>query len=287
MSVRISSYMSTPVVAVGPNDNLAHVRNLMIKFKIGRVVVVDDDHVAGILTWTDLMKSLLSMEKDWATRPIDMILAKEVMTQNPVMIRSSKSIRLAAKNMIKRGISGLPAVNQQSELKGMITKTDVVRAMPKTRASKLTVEQVMSTPVVSATPFHTVYRAAALMSEHRIAHLVIEEGGTPVGIISKSDLASYVPLVGIDSGSDAHPSFIKLKRLRFGVPHQARMYNVPIAADLMTTSLVVSRPDATLLEASQVMLRRGISSLPVVSENDALIGIISKSDLVKAVARYR
>lgn len=275
--------MSAPVMTVTPNDNLAHVRNMMIKFKIGRLVVVDGGQVVGIVTWTDLIKALLSREKKWAYQPVDEILVKEVMGSSPLMIRISKSVRLAAKAMVRRDISGLPVLDQKDELKGIITKTDIVRAIPQTRSASLPVSKVMVSPVVTATPYHTVYRAASLMAEHGIAHLVIEEGGSPVGIIAKSDLASFAPLVSWNS----HPSFIKLKHTRAGAPHPARLYQVPIAADLMTVNMVVTRPDATLMEASQFMLRRGISCLPVVSEEDLLIGMLTKSDLVRAVAKYR
>jgi CBS domain-containing protein len=62
---------------------------------------------------------------------------------------------------------------------------------------------------------------------------------------------------------------------------------VPVAADLMTTDLITVKPDVSLLDASRIMLDHSISSLPVVDDSGKLVGIITKSDLVRAVARFR
>ena len=41
MPPRVSRYMSDEVVVVRPDDNLAHVRNLMLRYGVSRVIVVD------------------------------------------------------------------------------------------------------------------------------------------------------------------------------------------------------------------------------------------------------
>ncbi len=274
--------MTSPVVTVTENDNLAHARNTMTKHCVGRLVVTIDGTVQGIITWTDLMRAFLSREKDWITLPIDQIFVKEVMTKNPIMIRRSKSIRLAAKTMTRHKISGLPAVDNEGELKGILTKTDVVRAIQRTRSAKLPVSSIMTRKVVTISGNHTLYRAAYLMNEYSISHLIITDGNLPVGIISKSDLASFAPL---------GPRFEQPRANRKISSHEAWLRKslrlVPVAKDLMCADLLVIKPDATLSEASSVMLRRGISSLPVVDSSGTLNGIITKSDLVSAVAKFR
>jgi len=280
LSARISSYMSSPVVTCHPNDNLAHVRNMLLRRRIGRVVVVEGGRVAGIVTWTDLIKTFVSLRKRWSSHPIDEVLVKQIMTKNPILIRLTRSVRMAAKTMVRYGVSGLPVVDEQRLLVGIITKTDIVRALPRTRSSNLSVSEVMSTDVVTISPNHTLYRAASLMAQNRISHLVVAEGGVPVGIISKIDLASFAP--------EAAGRLIKPKRkFMFDDANDKRIYFVPIAADLMTSELITVSPDAKLGEAGRMMLENGISSLPVVDDSGKLVGIITKSDLVRAVARFR
>lgn len=276
MSVRVSSYMSTPVVTAHENDNLAHVRNLMLKYKIGRVVVLRDETVEGIFTITDFVRVFTSQEKRWSYLPVNEILVKDVMTRDPIMIYQTKSIRLAAKTMTKYKISGLPAVDAAKKLRGIITKTNIVRAIPRTRSSKIRVEEFMTREVITLSPSHTLFRAASVMAKHLISHVVVTEGKTPVGMISKSDLASYAPV-----NSDRS----MLERAS-GKGGYSKAYVVPLVADLMRERLVTIEPASTLGRASEVMLEQGISSLPVV-EDGSLVGIITKSDLVRAVAKFR
>lgn len=55
-------------------------------------------------------------------------------------------------------------------------------------------------------------------------------------------------------------------------------------ADVMTTDVITIGPDAPLKEAATVMVRSGISGLPVVDENRAVVGIITEADFVTAEA---
>lgn len=53
------------------------------------------------------------------------------------------------------------------------------------------------------------------------------------------------------------------------------------AADVMTVDLVTAGPKMTVREAATLMLDRGVSALPVLDENERLIGIISEGDLLR------
>lgn len=53
-------------------------------------------------------------------------------------------------------------------------------------------------------------------------------------------------------------------------------------ADLMTTKLVVANQDLSINDASRVMFRRGISRMPVVDKEGALVGIITNTDMVRS-----
>jgi CBS domain-containing protein len=53
------------------------------------------------------------------------------------------------------------------------------------------------------------------------------------------------------------------------------------AADIMTTAVVCIRPDEPILQAAHLLLSERISALPVVDENERLVGIVSEGDLVR------
>jgi CBS domain-containing protein len=55
--------------------------------------------------------------------------------------------------------------------------------------------------------------------------------------------------------------------------------------ELMTPRVVTVRPHATLTQLATVMVERDLSTLPVVDDDDRLIGLVSRTDLVRVIAR--
>lgn len=56
-------------------------------------------------------------------------------------------------------------------------------------------------------------------------------------------------------------------------------------ADVMTKEVVTTRVDASLKEVAALLLERRISGMPVVAEDGLLVGIVSRTDLIRALAR--
>lgn len=56
--------------------------------------------------------------------------------------------------------------------------------------------------------------------------------------------------------------------------------------DLMSRDLVVIREDADLADAAQTMITYGISGLPVINSEGRLVGIITKTDITRAVSEF-
>jgi hypothetical protein len=59
----------------------------------------------------------------------------------------------------------------------------------------------------------------------------------------------------------------------------------PVVRDVMTRAVRSIRPGATLWEAAEQMQRSGVNRLPVVDEDGALVGIVSRADIVRLVGR--
>jgi CBS domain-containing protein len=84
---------------------------------------------------------------------------------------------------------------------GMITERDYLRKIAlKGRSSKTTrVDEIMSTPVICATPDDSVERCMSMMTKQRCRHLPIVSGGALAGIVSIGDL---VKQIGAEQESD-------------------------------------------------------------------------------------
>lgn len=125
----------------------------------------------------------------------------------------------------------------------------------------LLVRNSMTREVVTVGPEATAAEALALCRERRIRHVPVVEGGRLVGIISDRDLRSATPALGDPDRTAA------LERITVG--------------DVMARDIVTARPDDPIEHAAMAMYEKKIGCLPVV-DGDALVGILTASDVMKA-----
>jgi CBS domain-containing protein len=131
--MQVDDLMSAPVYTVSPDDIVSHVKNVMLKHKVGRVVVACEGALVGVIAKYDLAKMLESSEAGWRRRHHDRALAKTIMSENPLTALAETSIVNAAKEIIANGI-GCPPVTKDGELVGIFTETDLVTSLqPQTR----------------------------------------------------------------------------------------------------------------------------------------------------------
>lgn len=269
----VAEYMSSPVVCVSPVDTLAMIRNLMLKHRIGRVVVLHEGRIVGMVTKRDLVRVIF----EHRDKPIDQILAKEIMSPTVYTIKADKPVRKAAELMLSRDISGLPVLDENDQLVGIITKSDLVRYFAREGSEKPLVRDYMTKNVLKVSPYHSIFQVIKIMETAGVARVIVEEDGRPVGIITESDVSflrfhskpeKLVFMRPIDE-------FRKVRHVRF----------LPlIAMDVMTEDPITIESERPLKEAASIMSEKKISGLPVTS-GERLVGIISKSDVVRAIAR--
>lgn len=142
------------------------------------------------------------------------------------------------------------------------------------------VGSVMTTDVVRAdygTPFKEVAR---LLAAHRISGLpVVDEDDRVIGVISETDL---ITRQAATPGPRRRFSFPGLTR---GARRQAAKANARTAGRLMTEPPVATHADDTIVEAARTMARHQVERLPVLDEEDRLVGIVTRRDLLQVFLR--
>jgi CBS domain-containing protein len=125
--IKVKERMKTEFLTVSPQDRLVHARRLIIDENVGRLPVLEDGELAGILTSKDIALSMMSFRKvvpdKYKPARIRNLLVEDIMTQNVKTINEEASIAETASYILENDISGLPVVDDEGMV-GIITKTD-------------------------------------------------------------------------------------------------------------------------------------------------------------------
>ena len=118
----------------------------------------------------------------------------QLMTPEPIVIDESAPADVAVRVLEEHEISGLPVVDSDGVLVGVISESDIVRARATehlwSRWPGLRVRHLMHAPVLTADGSMTLEEAAQLMERAHVHRLVVvgDDQLRPVGIVSTSDL---------------------------------------------------------------------------------------------------
>jgi CBS domain-containing protein len=150
--------------------------------------------------------------------------------------------------------------------------------MPRSNSAMPTVEAVMTHRVIAVRPETLVQEAAQLMLVHRVSGLpVVDASGRVVGIISDGDLILR----------QKRPSLRPWGRSFFdNAERLAREYKKRVGltvGEVMTRPALVISPVFGIETAAAILENRQIRRLPVVRDGQ-LVGIVSRGDLIKALA---
>jgi len=119
---------------------------------------------------------------------------EEVMTPGPVVVRADAPLATAARMLEENEISGMPVVDDEGQLVGVISESDLVRARATehlwSRWPGLSVRHLMHAPALTADGDMSLEEAATLMERAHVHRLVVvaADQQTPVGVISSSDI---------------------------------------------------------------------------------------------------
>ena len=282
---KVKDYMSSPINVIERNEPIQMARNLMFKYSIGRLPVLDNGKLVGIVTKYDITNRLNQAAPEWRRRPIDKIPIQVVMTEKPLTIFPDATMPQAAELLIENDISGLP-VERDGEIVGMITTRDMVKYFSE-QDIKATVGDLMSKNILNVHRHHTIGHVLEEMNVQGVSRaLVYEDNTTPVGIVTRSGL-TFSEMMG--PKDDMETKNIKMTRKESAAGRKQYRYvkQMPfVAEDIMTSPIFSLSPEIKAVEASKTLEEKHIIGMPVM-ENNEVVGYFSADEIIIEIGRWK
>ena len=268
-------------ITVTQNMTLLEAREVLLKHHVGRMPVLDNNKKpVGIITEKDFVRAIYKL----GAKPIGKILVRDFMSKNLITIKRTDTIYDCANLMKTHRISSI-LVLDNGNLAGIVTKTDLASVFLTQSVGPLKVSEIMTSKVITVMPADSLLLVENLLVKHRISRIIVERNKKPVGIITNRDFLPAKMPKWIREFAD--PKEVEKYRLD-PRPDEFRMNQLSYilsfrAEDIMTTNPVTVNANEDVSVAVLIMIRNGISGLPVV-RNGKLVGILTKSDIVNAIA---
>ena len=110
--------------------------------------------------------------------------------QDVISVRPTESIETLAHRLRLARIGAMVVLGEGGALDGIISERDIIHGIAEhgARCLELTVADIMTRRVITCAPQDSVTRIARTMTENRIRHLPVVEGGSLVGVVSVGDV---------------------------------------------------------------------------------------------------
>jgi len=265
------------VIAVAQTATIINAVETMTTCGFRRLPIVDPGtrKMRGIVTASDII-SLMGGGDRYSLVTVknagNLIAAlnesvREVMSQQFISLTPMASIQDAINLIVEKKIGGVPILDDQGVLQGIVTERDLIRLF-ETERSMLTVEEIMSSPLRVIRPDSPISAVTREMVKHTFRRLPVVSDEVLFGIITSTDIIKYL---GTGKVFD-----------QLVTGDVSEVMSLPVR-DLMSGDLVTTTPNTSITQAAREMLDKGIGALPVI-ENSRLIGLVTEFDLVKAFA---
>jgi CBS domain-containing protein len=193
--LRVPSVMTSNPRTISPEANVTEAAKQMITHGISSLAVVDEEnHLAGIITKTSLLRICLKVNK---------IYVGQIMRKNPVSISPNTRLVNATRLLFEKDLSVIPVVDNDRTV-GLVTDGLIALAMFSIfdkadrkhldkQIRQLTVSSAMSPAPPSCRPDSKVKDAAKMMIEERLKGIpVLDYKERLVGVVSKTDMTRLV-----------------------------------------------------------------------------------------------
>lgn len=269
-------------ITASPNTTLLDAREILLRHNLKRLVVIDSKNKpVGMITEKDIAKTIYAL----GDKPIKSVKVSGFMSKKLITVKKTDTVYDCAKLMKKNHISSIIVLGKNGILEGLVTKTDLASLFLTHAVAPLKISKIMTRNVITAMPGDSLLYVESLLIHNRIARIVVQRDRIPVGIITFRDFVpAKLPYWIAQSADPKEVQEYKMKGSfdEFRVNQMSHLLHFK-AVDIMSPNPITIDADEDVGVAVLLMIRNNISGIPVVKKSK-LVGIITKTDIVKAIA---
>ncbi len=125
--MKASAAMTRNVVCVEPSDSLQDAYEIMTEWEIRHLPVLEGQSLVGILSDRDIL--IHASPSSDGMLEVEPLTVGEVMTSDPITCRSTTSVTIISETMIKHKIDSVPVVDDDHQLVGLVTSSDLIELL--------------------------------------------------------------------------------------------------------------------------------------------------------------
>lgn len=180
-TVTVKDVMSAPLVTIARDATIKVAAQTMMVRRKARLVVMEEGEMVGILTSSDLVKSMPEVPQTLQT-------VEEFMTKHVESVEGDTSVNSVAKTMGEKRIGSIIAT-EEGQPEGIFTERDLLtKFFAEDKPMDAPVIEASSSPIIATIPRTTVNEAAYAMTSKGIRRLPIARDHELIGIITARDL---------------------------------------------------------------------------------------------------
>lgn len=257
--MQVKDIMVTPPT-IDKSAKISNALGIMEKKNTRRLLVTNSGGVTGILTMRSLAKELGTKKR---TKPASSLPVVTAVTENYTFVKPATKFAVAAKILKEKGGVLLVSENEKDVL-GWITPNELIASYD---FGGQAADVMFNRTIVTINSSERLVHARYLMLENNIGRIPVMESGKLIGIISERDVA------------------VAFQEFKDNVPdnHQEAQVKNLLVADVMSRNPQTATPTTPTKEIVSSMVDKNIGIVPIMDENEKLVGIITRRSLLLAI----
>jgi len=269
------------IITVYPTTTIRNALKTMNENKYRRLPVVNagNNKVVGIITSMDIVDfmgggSKYNLIREKHGRNLLSAInepVREIMEENVITLKENSEIDDAIETFLNKNVGGVPIVNDENQLISLITERDIIRSLIDKIDENAVIDDYITRDVIVATPGERLKDVARTMVRNGFRRLPVVSEERLVGIITSTD---FIKLLG----SDWAFNHLKTGNVR-------EITNVRME-EIMKKDVITAKEGDKLKDIAKMMIDNDIGALPVIDENNKVVGIITEKDIIKYFDDY-